>query len=84
MIEKNWASVFWAIPIIGCVIALIWRQLTAARIILFFNILEKDHHSGWFGIWVRLMSGDMEGVCEGTRWAWYTLVQGHKQFILDQ
>jgi hypothetical protein len=22
--------------------------------------------------------------CEGTRWAWYTLVQGHKQFILDQ
>jgi hypothetical protein len=23
-------------------------------------------------------------ICEGTRWAWYTLVQGHKQFILDQ
>jgi hypothetical protein len=22
--------------------------------------------------------------CEGTRWAWYTLVQNHKQFILDQ
>jgi hypothetical protein len=22
--------------------------------------------------------------CEGTRWAWYTLVQGYKQFILDQ
>jgi hypothetical protein len=21
--------------------------------------------------------------CEGTRWAWYTLVQGYKQFILD-
>jgi hypothetical protein len=30
------------------------------------------------------VSSGISRTCEGTRWAWYTLVQGHKQFILDQ
>jgi hypothetical protein len=57
-----------------------------------FNPLEGYRYSNaeetafYFKIPKRIISDwwKARDNCEGTRWTWYTLVQGHKQFILDQ
>jgi hypothetical protein len=57
-----------------------YRRTTISEATEYFKIQNRSTVSSWWADKELILGGG----CEGTRWAWYTLVQGHKQFILDQ